>query len=168
MFFFSPPPAVKAGPPLQEGRFAMKCMEARRMVAPFVKKELSEKDTEAFLAHVETCDDCMDELEIYYMAYHTVALLDSSTRHEYDFKKMLNEEIRAEKHASSQRKAAAAGRRILVACAELLLVLSMVTGVRLKQGRTQESLFQRAIQRMQTPDGAADESESETDAEDLP
>ena len=44
----------------------MNCNEARRMITAYVKKELSEKELEAFLHHIAHCSDCMDELDTYY------------------------------------------------------------------------------------------------------
>ena len=43
----------------------MNCTEARRMVTPYVKHELDDRETEQFLDHVEHCKDCMEELDIY-------------------------------------------------------------------------------------------------------
>ncbi|MCD8105030.1 MAG: zf-HC2 domain-containing protein [Lachnospiraceae bacterium] len=143
----------------------MKCNEARRMVVPFVKKELSERDTEAFLAHIESCEDCMDELDIYYIAYHALNAMDQNTHHEYDFKKMLREEIRSARRTILKHKIAKISHVILVLLAELLLILSVITGVRIKRGLSSDSIFERAILRMymQQRDSTAEELESETE-----
>ncbi len=45
----------------------MKCTEAERMVIPYLKDELNIEQLDAFLEHIETCDNCMEELEIHYM-----------------------------------------------------------------------------------------------------
>ena len=39
------------------------------MITAYVKKELSEKELEAFLHHIAHCSDCMDELDTYYTVY---------------------------------------------------------------------------------------------------
>ena len=44
----------------------MNCIEARRMGTPFVDRELTDKETEQFLEHIENCSDCRDELDIYF------------------------------------------------------------------------------------------------------
>ncbi|MCD7735683.1 MAG: zf-HC2 domain-containing protein [Lachnospiraceae bacterium] len=126
----------------------MKCNEARHMVVPFVKKELSERDMEAFLDHVESCEDCMDELDIYFVVYNALNAMDSGTHHEYDFKKMLAEEIRMSRRAILKRKISKAARAVLLILAELLLIFSAVTGVRMKQGLSGDSILERAILRM--------------------
>lgn len=45
----------------------MTCMEAEKMVVPYMKDELSPTELEDFLDHIKTCDNCREELEIHYM-----------------------------------------------------------------------------------------------------
>lgn len=46
---------------------AVTCKEAERMVTPYIKEELDGDELEAFLAHLENCPNCQEELEIYFM-----------------------------------------------------------------------------------------------------
>lgn len=137
------------------------------MVVPFVKKELSERDTEAFLAHIETCEDCMDELDIYFIAYHALNAMDQGTHHEYDFKKMLDEEIRFARRNIIRHKIAKVSHIILILLAEVMLAFSLITGVRMKQGLSSDTIFERAILRMymQQRDNTVEELEDELSGE---
>lgn len=45
----------------------MTCMEAEKMGIPYINDELSPAETEEFLEHIENCEKCWEELEIYYM-----------------------------------------------------------------------------------------------------
>ena len=45
----------------------MTCMEAEKMVVPYMKDELSPTELEDFLDHIKTCENCREELEIHYM-----------------------------------------------------------------------------------------------------
>lgn len=126
----------------------MNCIEARRMVTPFVKKELSDKEMEQFLKHIESCSDCMDELDIYFTMYRALDSLDSGAHHEFNFKKMLENDIRAAKHGIARRKALRNIRWFLLILAEACLMISVYTGYEMKQGEVQESTFQRAIYRL--------------------
>ena len=87
----------------------MKCMEARRLITSFIRKELGEKEQEEFLKHVEHCADCRDELDIYFTVHRALDSLDSGS-HSYDFQNMLEEEIRAAKRGILKRKAMRIGR----------------------------------------------------------
>lgn len=45
----------------------MTCMEAEKMVIPYINDELSPTELEDFIEHIETCENCREELEIHYM-----------------------------------------------------------------------------------------------------
>lgn len=45
----------------------MTCMEAEKMVIPYINDELTIDELDEFLEHVTNCDNCMEELEIHYM-----------------------------------------------------------------------------------------------------
>ena len=42
------------------------CQEAQRMITRYIRKELTRSETDEFLAHVMSCRDCYEELEVYY------------------------------------------------------------------------------------------------------
>lgn len=137
----------------------MNCIEARRMVTPFINKELSDKETEQFLKHVEHCSDCMDELDIYFTVYRALDTLDSGAHHEYDFRKMMQEEIRSAKHGIWRRKVMRGLRGAVVVLAELLLLLSVLSGYEIRKGELEHSTIQWAIERLshRNADRLADE-----------
>lgn len=45
----------------------MTCEEAERLVTPYIRDELTGDELEAFLTHLEGCQGCQEELEIYFM-----------------------------------------------------------------------------------------------------
>ena len=45
----------------------MTCVEAEKMVVPYMKDELSPTELEDFLDPIHTCENCREELEIHYM-----------------------------------------------------------------------------------------------------
>lgn len=45
----------------------MTCMEAEKMVIPYINDKLSVTELEDFMEHIETCENCREELEIHYM-----------------------------------------------------------------------------------------------------
>ena len=44
----------------------MDCREVQKKYIPFIDDELSVKDLESFLAHMNQCRDCREEYEVYY------------------------------------------------------------------------------------------------------
>ena len=126
----------------------MTCNEARRLITAYVKKELPDRELEQFLYHVEHCSDCMDELDTYYTVYQALDLLDSGGCHNYDFRNMLKNEIRATKRGIIRRKIAGILLGVLVLAAELLLGVSVYTGYEIERGAQQSTLIERAILHM--------------------
>lgn len=138
----------------------MNCREARRMVTPFINHELSDKKTEQFLRHVEHCSDCMDELDTYFMVYRTIDTLDAGAHHrENDFQKMLNEEIRSAKRGILTRKIINISRVLVMALAEIFMLLCIFIGYENRSENAGKHAFHRALYGMKggaEADGAAE------------
>ena len=43
------------------------CMETEKMVIPYIKDTLSVAELEEFIEHIDSCENCREELEIHYM-----------------------------------------------------------------------------------------------------
>lgn len=126
----------------------MNCIEARRMVTPFVNKELSEKETEQFLKHIEQCEDCRDELDIYFTMYKAIDLLDSGAHHEFDFKKMLENEIRTAHRTIMTRKLTRLVRCVIILIAEVFLLLCIYTGYQMRRGELNQNAFELVLEHL--------------------
>lgn len=57
----------------------MTCREAESMVMPYINYQLDTDEMEDFLKHVESCDECMEELEIYFTVDAGIRQLDNET-----------------------------------------------------------------------------------------
>lgn len=57
----------------------MTCREVERMVTPYINDELEGDVLEAFLAHLEDCPNCQEELEIYFMVDMGLKQLDKDS-----------------------------------------------------------------------------------------
>lgn len=121
----------------------MNCMEARRMVTPFIKRELSDREAEQFLRHIEHCSDCMDELDMYFTVYKALDTLESGVHNELDFQKMLEADIRFVKRGIQRRKAVKAMRSVTLIAVELLLLLSVYAGYRVRKSESEQNHVQK-------------------------
>lgn len=142
----------------------MNCMEARRMIIPYVKGELSDRDLEQFLKHIEQCSDCMDELDIYFTVYRALDTLDTGEKHEYDFKKMLMDSIRISKTRILLGRIRKIVQSIFICCAGLLLIFSIWTGIQMALGYEQASVLDRVMLRFQPASGRVLVSETEPES----
>ena len=126
----------------------MNCMEARRMVTPYVNRTLTDQETEIFLDHIEHCSDCMEELDIYFTLYKAMDSLDSGSHQEYNFKKMLEDDIQTARRAIFTHKLTRIIRMGIIFAAEVLLILSVVIGYGMRSPQPAQSTFQRAMLRL--------------------
>lgn len=126
----------------------MNCNEARRLITPFVNRELSDREMEQFLSHIENCSECRDELDIYFTVYRALDFLDSGVHHEFNLKKMMEDDIRTAKLGIFRRKIIRMMRLCIMIVAEVLLLISVYTGYEMKKGEVQQTTFQRAMHRL--------------------
>ena len=61
----------------------MNCQEAERLVTSYIHGELDEDTLEEFLEHIETCENCQEELDIYFTVDCGYRLLDSVAYYYY-------------------------------------------------------------------------------------
>lgn len=81
----------------------MNCKEAEKQVQPFIEGKLSDKMTESFIVHVQSCPSCYDELETYFTIYYALKYVDDSPNRSYDMQKVLKEELKRREHEIRQR-----------------------------------------------------------------
>ena len=54
----------------------LKCKEVQSKILPFFQGELEVKQLEPFLEHIENCETCREELEVYYTLYIAMQMLE--------------------------------------------------------------------------------------------
>lgn len=52
-------------------------METQQMIMPFINEQLKDDELEEFLLHMKTCEECMEELEVYYTLITSMKQLDN-------------------------------------------------------------------------------------------
>mgnify|MGYP002703094803 CR=1 FL=1 len=62
-----------------EVREMLTCKEAEKMVMQYIDEMLGEEELDEFLEHMESCESCREELEIYYTVSVGLRQLDSGT-----------------------------------------------------------------------------------------
>ena len=89
------------------------------MISGFIEEKLTDEQLEGFLEHIENCQDCYDELEVYYMITIGLMQLDEDHTGTMDLKKNLkdfiseqNKELYMRKRLAARRHFATAGREL--------------------------------------------------------
>ena len=57
----------------------MTCREVERLVMPYINGSITDEELEGFLEHIETCENCREELEIYFTVDVGIRQLDQGT-----------------------------------------------------------------------------------------
>ena len=58
----------------------MDCRKAEALIGPFIRHKLPHKELKAFLAHIETCPSCRDELETQFFVERVIEQLDDTAK----------------------------------------------------------------------------------------
>ncbi len=71
----------------------MTCLEAQTKIMAFIDNKLNDEELYAFVKHVKNCNNCAEELEIYYTMLVGMKQLDNNENLSADFKKELNTKL---------------------------------------------------------------------------
>ncbi|MFQ9393383.1 MAG: anti-sigma factor family protein [Lachnospiraceae bacterium] len=105
----------------------MDCKTAQSLVIPYINDQLSDEETEDFLEHIENCKECYEELEIHFTVHYALQKLDEDDKISFNIPKMLKENLRDTKNRIHRRKDFHGVTACVVALAEILLLLTVMT-----------------------------------------
>lgn len=96
----------------------MDCTNTQQQIISYINRSLDEDEMLNFLEHIEECEDCRNELEIYYMLYMGYNRLEDFDEHvSYDLKGQLEHELRLMKIYVKMNMAAALSKSITATAA---------------------------------------------------
>ena len=61
----------------------MDCVRTQQLIRPYLEGILSDRELEEFLDHVEHCQTCFGELEVYFSIYRTLNNVDEKGNYKY-------------------------------------------------------------------------------------
>ncbi len=134
----------------------MRCVEAQRLIKPYLENQLSDEELHEFLAHIEGCKGCREDLEIYLAVYGALETSDEEDI-DYNFVRALKEKLAASRKMLEQHRTMTLLCRTLVLTANLMLVFVLYTAV---SGKVWQ---QRAAEKFSYLGHVEQESEQETE-----
>lgn len=84
----------------------MDCREAQEKIMPFIREELPDEHLELFIEHIDSCTECMEELEISYSIFWGLRMLQDDMADSFHIQRALDEFM-----ASNREKIAKRHRR---------------------------------------------------------
>ncbi len=107
----------------------MNCREFQKLIPAFINDTIEDEEIEAFITHSKECEECFDELEIYYMLFEGLDKLEKDAGASFDLKGELQEKIKEyEEHIYTAFKMRIIGGVVSVVAQ---IILACCVGIRL-------------------------------------
>ena len=105
---------------------SMTCLEAQKLTMPYLRRELTDSELEAFVNHVDTCKDCLDELNISFVVYEELSGEEKQQNESYDFEERLHEDLESARRYLHVQKMEVILRKVMNSAAHLALLAVIV------------------------------------------
>ncbi len=106
----------------------MKCVEAQRLMHPYLENKVPDDKLDEFLTHIRHCSSCREDLEINLAVYSALETEDDDDV-DYDFERATEYKLEESERQLDNRTNASAMHRIVVLFAETLLLIILITAV---------------------------------------
>lgn len=105
---------------MKKEKKSLTCAMAQSMIMEYINHRLSIQELEKFLHHIRTCNECREELGVYYTIITGMRKLDHDEELSMDFKEELEQELKRSEDKVNHYKGNKITRRILF----LVLILA--------------------------------------------
>lgn len=83
----------------------MNCLEAQSKIVAFIENKLNDDETVEFVRHIRSCENCAEELEIYYTLLVGMKQLDEDQELSTNFKEQMEQKLNVDyRHVQHRRK----------------------------------------------------------------
>lgn len=107
----------------------MNCLEAQSQIMAFIDNKLPDEELREFIKHVKNCENCAEELEIYYTLIVGMKQLDESDNLSTNFAEELNKKLDEEMTRMTAVKRIATSTIMLVIAAVVVGLVWVYSGV---------------------------------------
>lgn len=98
----------------------MDCQETQKRMMDFVRRRMDDDDLEEFLAHIDTCKECYEELQIDYCVYEGIKMLDEDSKDSFNIQQAFDNDIRQSKDKLRRKHRL---RKAILVCVVLIVCL---------------------------------------------
>lgn len=92
---------------------AINCIQTQAMITDYIKDKLSRQEMEKFLQHIGTCEECREELGVYYTILTGMKKLDADENISMDFTAELKQKLKQSEEKLVRYKRNQITKRIL-------------------------------------------------------
>lgn len=134
----------------------MNCLEAQSKIIAYIDDDLEDQELKSFILHVQSCKDCMEELELHYILIVGTKQMDEGGNITSDFLKELHEklnsqlkEVRKKEYFFKKITFAISLVFLLIVCWQILDLLQVITPfLHVKEEITEEGKTDFLIERI--------------------
>lgn len=117
----------------------MECMQVQHLIIPYIRGELDGQTLKEFVKHIESCEDCYQELEIYYAIQLTVLTPEEEQPKVLHLREMLTKRLELSKSYLNRRKIWGRVVGAILITAQILVVITLVVQIDIWASRNLES-----------------------------
>ena len=103
----------------------LKCNEVQKYIKPYVEGNTDIFETIELIEHIEKCEDCYEELEIYYILINGLKKIDNDEDGAFNIKKELNDRIKNSKKKIRLYKSFREYSRLIYSLANISMIALM-------------------------------------------
>lgn len=134
----------------------MNCLEAQSKIIAYIDDDLEDQELKSFILHVQSCKDCMEELELHYILIVGTKQMDEGGNITSDFLKELHgklnsqlKEVRKKEYFFKKITLAISLVFLLIVCWQILDLLQLITPIlHVKEEITEEEKTDFLIERI--------------------
>lgn len=109
----------------------MTCTQAQGCITPFIKDQMNINELESFLNHIESCEECKEELEVYYTLLAGMRQLDEEQNMPSDFHVGFLNKLKKAEEIIIQHKVQSFRKRFLLTA--IIVVVSFLSSFRIQE-----------------------------------
>lgn len=107
----------------------MDCKTAQSMITAYVQRQLDDKQLEEFLTHIGTCQECHEELEIFFTIHFALQGLDEDKDISYNIQQKLRDDLEMTERRVHRRKHIRIVNYVVMLLAEVVLAIVLLMQV---------------------------------------
>lgn len=121
----------------------MDCKTAQEKIMPYIRRELNDREMEDFIEHIQECETCSEELEVYYTIYYALEKLDNDEEQgSFNIRELLEKDVEQAQQQIRNHQILHFYQKLFLAIMGVLLAVLLITGI---QAVTRGSLYDTTL-----------------------
>lgn len=107
----------------------MDCKEVQQKITPYIQRELTDREMEEFIEHIQCCPTCSEELEVYFTIYYALEKLDQDEQGSFNMEELLQKDMEQAKRFLQKRNVLRFYQKFFVLICVCVTLVLAATGI---------------------------------------